>query len=169
MKLTRSLLLTVAIACIALLGVALYLQFVEHMQPCPLCIIQRYAFAAIALVCLIFAWLPHGGRRFGAWLGSLLALTGAGTAGWHIWVMAHPGTSCGIDPLETTLNNIATAKLLPFLFSADGLCATPYPPVFGLSVPQWALIWFLILGFTLGIAALGRNRDGYSRSGSAFR
>jgi disulfide bond formation protein DsbB len=158
MKLTKSLLLFVALICIALLGAALYLQYVEHMQPCPLCIIQRYAFAAIAVICIVFAFLPAAALRFGAALATLVAIAGAGAASWHLWVMAHPGTSCGIDPLETTLNNIPTAKLLPFLFTADGLCATPYPPVLGLSIPQWSLIWFLLLLLNLGRATLLKRR-----------
>ena len=157
MKISKTLLLIVAVISIALLGAALYLQYVEHMQPCPLCIIQRYAFAAIALICIVFALLPGAALRFGAGLATLAALAGAGTAGWHLWVKAHPGTSCGIDPLETALNTIPTAKLMPFLFNADGLCATPYAPILGLSIPQWSLIWFLILAFTLGRAAFKRR------------
>lgn len=158
MKLSKSLLLFAAFICIALLGVALYLQFVEHMQPCPMCILQRYAFAAVAVICIVFALLPASALRLGAALATLAALAGAGAASWHLWVMAHPGTSCGIDPMETALNNIPTAKLLPFLFTADGLCATPYPPVLGLSIPQWSLIWFLLLALNLGRAALLKRR-----------
>src|ERR1700704_623834 len=106
MKSSKSLLLFVAFISLALLGPALYLQYGKHMQPCPLCIIQRYAFAAIALICIVFAFLPNAALRFGATLATLVALAGAATASWHLWVVAHPGTSCGIDPLETTLNNI---------------------------------------------------------------
>jgi disulfide bond formation protein DsbB len=157
MKSSKSLLLSVALICIALLGAALYLQYVKHMQPCPLCIIQRYAFAAIALLCILFSLLPQAAARVGATLSALVALAGAGTAGWHIWVVAHPGASCGIDPLETALNHIPTANLLPFLFNADGLCATPYAPILGLSIPQWSLIWFLILALTLSRTALKRR------------
>jgi disulfide bond formation protein DsbB len=149
MKSSKPLLLLIAAICIALLGAALYLQIVEEMQPCPLCIIQRYLFCVIALVCLIFAFLPRGATRIGAGLGVLGAIGGAATAGWHLWVKAHPGVSCGIDPLETSLNHIAPANMFPLMFQADGLCAAPLPPLFGLSIPQWSLIWFVILGLAL--------------------
>ncbi|WP_034299785.1 disulfide bond formation protein B [Herbaspirillum sp. RV1423] len=148
MKSSKLLLLSVAVICIALLGVALYLQIVEEMLPCPLCIIQRYFFVAIAIICIIFAFLPAESARTGAGLGLLGALGGIATAGWHLWVQAHPGTSCGIDPLETSLNTIPTANLFPMLFKADGLCATPYP-FLGLSIPQWSLIWFAIIAILL--------------------
>jgi hypothetical protein len=38
---------------------------------------------------------------FGTGLGLLAALGGLGTAGKHLYVLAHPGLSCGIDPMET--------------------------------------------------------------------
>src|SRR5450830_1833495 len=138
MKSSKSLFLSVALLCIALLGAALYLQIVEEMMPCPLCIIQRY----------IFAFLPPGSAKLGAGLGVLAALGGIATAGWHLWVQAHPGTSCGIDPLETSLNTIPTANMFPTLFKADGLCANPYP-FLGLSIPQWSLLWFAIIAILL--------------------
>lgn len=157
MKSTKSSLLLVALICIALLGAALYLQIVQEMAPCPLCIIQRYLFAAIAIICIIFAFLPAGTAKTGAGLGLLAALGGAGTAGWHLWVQAHPGTSCGVDPLETSLNTIATAKMFPLLFKADGFCSTPYDPILGLSIPQWSLIWFAIIAIVLGRALFKRR------------
>jgi disulfide bond formation protein DsbB len=137
-----------------LLGAGLYLQFVENMLPCPLCIIQRYAFATIGIVCFAFAILPRAATKTGAYLGVLAALGGAGVAGWHLWVKAHPSVSCGIDPLETSLNKIPTANLMPFLFKADGLCTTEYEPILGLSIPQWSLIWFAIFAIILIWAAL---------------
>lgn len=158
MKTSKPLLVALGLAPLALLGVALYLQFVEKMAPCPLCIIQRYAFAAVALICLVSAALPPKTARLGAGFGILAALSGAGVAIWHLWVMAHPSVSCGIDPLETSLNTIPTARLLPFLFKADGFCTTPYPPIFGLSIPQWSLIWFVILAITLATVAFKRSR-----------
>lgn len=154
MKTSKPVLLAVAIISFALLGFALYLQHVENMLPCPLCIIQRYAFAAVGLICLLFAILPRGTVKTGATLGTLAALAGAGVAGWHLWVKAHPTVSCGIDPLETSLNKIPTAELLPFMFKADGLCTTEYAPILGLSIPQWSLAWFIIFALVLIWAAL---------------
>lgn len=154
MKTSKPVLLGVALVSLALLGVALYLQHVENMQPCPLCIIQRYAFAAVALICLVFAMLPRAAVKTGATLGMLAALAGAGVAGWHLWVKAHPTVSCGIDPLETSLNKIPTAELLPFMFKADGLCSTEYAPILGLSIPQWSLVWFAVFAIVLIWAAL---------------
>lgn len=156
MKSSKPLLLAVAFICIALLGVALYLQHVMLMAPCPLCVLQRYAFAVIGLICLIFALVPRLPARAGAVLGVLAALCGAGVAGWHLYIKANPAVSCGIDPMETALNNIPSANLMPYLFKADGFCTTEYAPILGLSIPQWALIWFMILLIVLVRTAFRR-------------
>ncbi len=158
MKNSKTLLLFVAFSCFALLGAGLYLQLIEHMLPCPLCIIQRYAFAMVGLLSLLGAILPRGQGLVAAILAGLAALAGAGTAGWHLWVQAHPGVSCGIDPLETALNTIPTATLLPVLFKADGLCATPYAPILGLSIPQWSLLWFALFVVVLARVVINRDR-----------
>lgn len=158
MKTSKPLLLTIACLCFALLSVGLFLQFAKHMAPCPLCIMQRYAFVAVGLICLITAVLPRGVMQFGAFAAMLSAMTGAGLAIWHLWIKAHPGASCGIDPMETSLNKIPTAKLMPFLFKADGFCTTEYDPILGLSIPQWALGWFVVFMLALGWVVFKRKK-----------
>lgn len=140
---SRSLLTAIAATCFALLAVALYLQHVMYLLPCPLCVIQRYLFLAIALCCLVGAF---GGKpRLGAGLALLGALGGLGVVGRHLWVMAHPGLSCGIDPMQSTLNKIPTAEYLPWLFEAEGMCGDAHDTLLGLSIPQWSALWFVLL------------------------
>lgn len=158
MKTSKPVLIAVGFIALGLVGFALYLQHVKGQMPCPLCVIQRYMFILLALVCFVFAALPRGATKAGASLGALAALGGAGVAGWHVWVKAHPSVSCGIDPLETALNRYPTAELLPFVFKADGLCSAEYPNILGLSNPQWSLIWFLAFALVLIWAALRRSR-----------
>lgn len=156
MKTSKPVLIAVGVISLALVGFALYLQHAKGQMPCPLCVIQRYLFISLAAVCFLFAVLPRGVTRFGASLGVLTALGGAGVAGWHVWVKANPSVSCGIDPLETALNKYPTAELMPFLFKADGFCSAEYPAILGLSNPQWSLIWFVTLALVLIWAALRR-------------
>ncbi len=155
--LSKPLLLLIALASIGMLAVGLYLQLRLEMLPCPLCILQRYAFAAVALTALITLGLPATLLRVGAALTSVAALSGAGIAIWHLWVKAHPTVSCGIDPLETSLNEILTARWFPTLFQADGLCTTEYEPIFGLSIPSWALLWFIVFAVLSALIAITRQ------------
>lgn len=158
MKNSKPLLVAVGITALALVGFALYLQHGMDMLPCPLCVIQRYIYIGIALICFIVAALPNSMTRTGSGLATLTALSGVGVAGWHLWIKAHPTVSCGIDPLETSLNKIPTAELLPFLFKADGLCTTEYAPILGLQIPPWSFIWFGILSILLVWATVRRSR-----------
>lgn len=153
---TRSLLLSIAVAAFGLIGVALYLQHGLDMLPCPLCVIQRYLFIAIGVCALIGAYTSK--PKALATVGLLAALGGLGTAGKHLWVLAHPGLSCGIDPMETFLNKIPTAEYLPFLFKADGLCEDALAPWFGLSIPQWSFLWFGLFTLALGWALIRRAK-----------
>jgi protein dithiol:quinone oxidoreductase len=144
---SRNLLLSIAAVSIALVGAALYLQHARDMLPCPLCVIQRYLFLGIAVFSLAGAFA--GKIKAFAGLALLCALGGLGVVGKHLYVIAHPGFSCGIDPMETVLNKIPTATLLPWLFRADGLCEAAQDTVLGLSVPQWSAVWFVLLTLAL--------------------
>jgi disulfide bond formation protein DsbB len=156
MPASRKILLLIAAVSLALVGAALYLQHARDMLPCPLCIIQRYLFLGVAVCSLIGAF--SGNIKVFAGLALLSALGGLGVAGKHLYVLAHPGFSCGIDPMETVLNRIPSATLLPSVFRADGLCEAALDGVLGLSVPQWSALWFVLLALALAWVLLRRAR-----------
>jgi disulfide bond formation protein DsbB len=126
------------------------------MRPCPLCVIQRYFFLGIGLAALVGAFT---GKISGSVVVALLAAVGGLiTVGKHLYVIANPGFSCGIDPMETMLNKIPTAEYLPWLFRADGLCEGATDKVLGLAIPQWSAVWFVILTVLLGWVLLRQRR-----------
>lgn len=157
MNLSKKLLLSIAVTCVGLLAAALYLQIVEKMLPCPYCVFQRYAFALIAIFCLIAVTTDGILHRITTGMALLSGLIGLGAAGKHFWILEHPALSCGIDPLETGLNSFFLAQWWPAMFKADGLCETPYPPTLGLSLPAWAAIFFILFSLTLLIVLI-RNQ-----------
>jgi disulfide bond formation protein DsbB len=144
---TRPVLLTVGLGCFALIGAALYLQHVENMLPCALCVIQRYAFFGAGVFCLVGAVVAHPKPWIALAIAS--ALGGLVAAGKQLYVLANPGFSCGIDPAQTFLNKIPTAQYLPWLFQSDGLCEDGREVVLGLMIPQWSA-----LGFAMVVAVL---------------
>jgi disulfide bond formation protein DsbB len=152
---TRTALLAIAVTALALVGVALYLQHAHDMLPCPLCVLQRYAFLGIALFCLIGAFIKK--PVIGISLALVSGIAGLGVVGKHLYVLANPGFSCGIDPLTTTLNQIPTATLMPWLFKADGWCEAATDQIIGLSIPQWSAIWFAALTLALGLLLMRRR------------
>jgi disulfide bond formation protein DsbB len=153
---SRSFLFVIAFISFALIGAALYLQHVKDLLPCPLCVIQRYLFLAVGVCSLVGAL---GDKiKLGAGLALLGALGGLAVVGKHLYVLANPGFSCGIDPMETALNKIPTATLMPWLFKADGLCEDARDTLLGLSIPQWSAVWFVLLAATLVWILARRSR-----------
>jgi disulfide bond formation protein DsbB len=150
----RTLLAAIGLTCYALMGVALYLQHGKDMLPCPLCVIQRYAFLFAGTFALLAAWAKPA-KVWNA-LALLSALVGLAYVGKHLYVLANPGFSCGIDPHETFLNSLPTATAAPGLFQADGLCEHAEYWM-GLSIPQWSAIWFVIITIALGYVLLRRR------------
>jgi disulfide bond formation protein DsbB len=152
----RQILFAISSICFALIAVALYLQHKLDMQPCPLCVIQRYLFLAVGIATLVAA--ISGKVREGTILALLAALGGLYAVGKHLYVIANPGFSCGIDPMETFLNKIATAEYLPWLFRAEGLCTGATDSLMGLAIPQWSAVWFVVLTVLLAFVLLRKKR-----------
>jgi len=112
--------------------------------PCPLCVLQRVGYLGVALSCLMACSFPRFRKLFHS-LAILAAGYGVAVAGHHVWLLSHPSESCGIDPLETWINQFQLANALPWLFKADGLCSAKLPAILGLQVPEWSLLWFGVI------------------------
>lgn len=127
------------------LTAALFFQISKDWFPCPLCILQRYAYLATLLGFLGIGLSRKGGFVSGlfAWLTLIGFLAGAGSAFYHVWVLSSPLQTCGVDPLQHTLNALPWVNLWPDMFTADGLCTEEYPPLLGLSLPMWSGIGFV--------------------------
>lgn len=136
-----------ALISLALIAAALAVQHFRGEAPCPLCVLQRAGFVLIALIALVAAIHRPRGRGAAGYSAALAlaALAGVGVALRHVWVLYHPKFGCGIDALEQIVNDLPTARLLPWLFHASGECSAPHEPILGLQVPEWSLIWFGLL------------------------
>ena len=69
---TSFLLKTVAIVCVVMLAFGLYLQHGQGLEPCPMCIVQRYALIGVAVLAALGGWLVTG--RGQQWVLALLVL-----------------------------------------------------------------------------------------------
>jgi protein dithiol:quinone oxidoreductase len=155
----RRLLVLLGLISLGLVGGALYMQFVRGEDPCPLCIIQRYFFVLIAVFAFLGAALK--GWRGIAVLETLVALSALGgivASARHVYVQAHPGFSCGFDALQPVVDSLPPAHWLPQVFKVAGLCETPYPPIFGLSLPQWALVAYVLMFLPVVASLWGKRR-----------
>jgi disulfide bond formation protein DsbB len=138
------------LACVALMGYALYAEHVLGLTPCPLCIFQRVAVMVVGVLFLIAALHNPAGKGalvYGA-LIDLAALAGIGIAARHIWIQAQPPGSvaaCGAD-LNYLLEILPVTEVITKVLTGSGECGKVDWTLLGLSMPWWVLIALLGLG-----------------------
>ena len=135
-----------AAGCAALLGCGYYLQFVEHLEPCPMCIFQRLCYMAIVVVTLLGA--VHGPQRAGVYvyaaMTTVAALIGAGIAARQTWLQHLPEDrvpACG-PGLEFMLEQFPLAQVIKQALRGTGECAAVDWTFLSLSIAEWSLLCF---------------------------
>jgi len=140
----------ITLSCASLLGYALYTQYFDYLDPCPLCIFQRVAFfwmGAIALLAVLHN-PAQTGRRIYAGLIVAGAGIGAAIAGRHVWLQSLPPgevPECG-PGLNYMLETFPLMEVLSTVLRGSGSCAELQWSFMGLNMPMWSLIWFVGLG-----------------------
>jgi len=160
MRPTRLFFAAIFVACAGLLAFALYLQEEVGLEPCPMCILQRYAFTAIAVVALAAAIQgPRGAvlKGYGALL-ILLAIAGGGVAIRQSYIQHFPPltSTCGTD-LEFLVNTFPISQALPKIFQGSADCAAVHWRLLGMSIAEWALVWFVLFVVATGWYAFARK------------
>jgi len=145
---SRKLALAGFLVCTGLIAIALYLQYVKGLDPCPLCMLERVCFGALGFVFLVATIAAPRGffiRVYGV-LATLLALCGLGFAARHVWLQWHPPEleSCTAD-LFTQLQRLPFGSVIERALYATGDCAKVDWTLLGLSIAQWSFIWFAIM------------------------
>lgn len=146
-----------AVLSFLLLMASFYFQYIEGLQPCSLCIVQRIL---IMLLMLLFSW--------GIWLRSIVwlgwqggitlvfALLGAAVSIRHLYVQYFPGPEAyGCSPsIDYMLQNWPLSKIGYALFEGYGSCSDTAWQWLGLSMPAWTLIFFLLFTVLLSVNLL---------------
>ena len=153
---SRKLLGFIILLCGSFIGFAFYLQHYQDVLPCPLCVVQRYAYIAIAVFCLFGRYTPF--IRRASFFSLLIAVGGAFAASMQLWAMKNPSVQCGRDPLEATMNSLLPARWLPSVFKSEGYCGEVLDRILGLTPPEWSLAWFMLFAFIFFIIMLRRRR-----------
>ncbi|KWA83899.1 hypothetical protein WL29_21270 [Burkholderia ubonensis] len=122
------------------------LQSAWHLQPCTMCIVQRYVFLVVGLLAL-GRLLGVEGKAAAASRGisNLVALIGVLASLRVQWAISVPSATCGRDKVAALLNNLPWVDSWPALFEATGVCGDPVPPVLGLPFHVWSLTIFISL------------------------
>jgi disulfide bond formation protein DsbB len=152
--------LFLAFVCHELLVAAYYFQYVEGLNPCPLCIIQRVVVFALGVWFLLMAGVnaKPGGMpaKLLNGVGVLISATGIVAAGRQVWLQSLPPAdipACGPD-LAFMLESFSAGEILTELFKGSGDCAKVDWTFLGFSMGAWMLAVFSLFALFFLLRAL---------------
>lgn len=136
------------IFCVFLTAASYYFQYVMHLEPCPLCIVQR---GAVILLALCFLWgmclRAKISVRVNAIVIMLLASIGIISAARKLWLQHYSPPEamliCGPD-LNYMLHELPFAQIWRLLLQGEGACARIDWQLMGLSMSAWTLAFFIL-------------------------
>ena len=143
----RRVLALICVACIAMLAFGLYLQHVVGLEPCPMCIVQRYALILVAVVAGITALARGKGLlAAGSGLMALLSVAGAFVAARQSFLQWYPPqeASCGRD-LYGMIETFPLKRAIPMIFKGSGDCTKIDWTFLGLSIANWSFVCFTVI------------------------
>ena len=144
----RRLLALVALGCVALLAFGLYLQHVVGLEPCPMCIVQRYALVLVAVVSALTALTPKKPLLLaGAGLLVLINGFGAFVAARQSFLQWYPPeiASCGRD-FYGMIETFPLKRAIPMIFKGSGDCSAVDWTFLGGSIANWSFVCFTVIG-----------------------
>jgi disulfide bond formation protein DsbB len=153
----RQVMVAICLGCIGLLAFGLYLQHVVGLEPCPMCIVQRYALVLIALV----SGLAGASRRKSLHVtGSVLLVLIAGFGGFvaarQSWLQWYPPevVSCGRD-FYGMIETFPLQRAIPMIFKGGGDCTKVDWTFLGGSIANWSFLCFSAIAL-IALALLWR-------------
>lgn len=154
----RRFLALVCAACIAMLAFGLYLQHVVGLEPCPMCIVQRYALVLVAIAAGVTALATRKSVLVtGSGLMAVLSGLGAFVAARQSFLQWYPPeiASCGRD-LYGMIETFPLKRAIPMIFKGSGDCTKIDWTFLGLSIANWSFVCFVVIA-VLAIALLVRR------------
>lgn len=144
---TRLLFLLAFLGCTGLIVVALYLEHIVGLAPCPLCHVQRFAVVLFGLICLLATVHNPGivGHRIYAVMAMLAAGFGIATAGRQIWLQGLPEDqlpAC-LPPLEFMLEAFPLQEIITKMLQGTADCAEVNWTLLGLNLAELSMISFI--------------------------
>lgn len=149
------------VICIAALAAAYYLEYEYMLAVCPLCVLQRIVFYALAFVFLlgVLAKINKYWRYPYALLIMLFSSLGLLFAGRQLWLQyfAPPQEISCSASLQRLIQVHPILDALKIAIVGSGECAEIDFTILGLSLAGWSLLLFAVL-FVSGIVVLRKGR-----------
>ena len=146
---TRIFFLIIFLCCVSLIIFGLYLEHIQGLDPCPLCVFQRIAYILIIIASLIAVIHNPANiwKTIYKFLIFIFSVMGASVAGRQVWLQHLPPErvpECG-PGLDYMLNVFPFADAVRMILSGSGECAEVQWRFIGLSIAEWSLIVFIAI------------------------
>lgn len=158
----RTLNLIAFLVCCVLIVSAAYLQFSLGLEPCPLCVVQR--FIVILLAITFFIGMLHksttSGLRVHGFFVTFFSAVGIYAAGRQIYLQWLPPDQlppCAPN-LSYILERLSWLDSLKFLMRGSADCAQVKWTLLNMSIPEWTLIFFILFAIFGLWELLSKNR-----------
>ena len=134
--------------CTGMLSLAYILQYGFNLEPCPLCVLERFVLFIMLGSCILGLMIKNKIIQkilyYLIIINNFLALA---IAGRHLYLQSLPpekvpACAPGFDFL---INNFSASEVLSILLKGSGQCANIGPRFLYLSVAQWSFIGFSFL------------------------
>ncbi len=153
---TRQVLALICGACVAMLAFGLYLQHGVGLEPCPMCIVQRYALVLVAVVAGISAAVGNKSSLVGG-AGVMVLLSGFGAfvAARQSFLQWYPPEvmSCGRD-FYGMIETFPLQRVIPMIFKGSGDCSKVDWTFLGGSIANWSFVCFSVIGVVALVLAV---------------
>ncbi len=158
----------IALACTGMLAFGMYLQHGLGLEPCPMCIVQRYALILVA-VFAAFAWaigLKSSKKQVSSMVQKVFAVLGLLFAGGGAFVAARQSflqwyppeiLSCGRD-FYGMVETFPLKRAIPMIFKGSGDCTKVDWTLLGGSIANWSFVAFVAMGLALLILLVSKGR-----------
>jgi disulfide bond formation protein DsbB len=130
-----------------MLAFGLYLQHIVGLEPCPMCIVQRYALILVTLVAGLTAMLSGRAALFsGSGLLLISAGFGAFVAARQSWLQWFPPevAACGRD-FYGMIETFPLQRVIPMIFKGSGDCSKVDWTFLSLSIANWSFLSFFAI------------------------
>lgn len=153
----------ILLICVASLCVGFYLEYVEHLLPCVLCIMQRVAYAAVAVFAGLYCVLQR--HRLARILLRITAFLSASAglyfAGKQVYIESLPPElrpSCSI-PLHSLIEHQQWLDALWLALQGTSDCGTKSMIFLDMSLAWWSgCLFLLLLGLLIWGSLITRHR-----------
>lgn len=144
---TRYYLLLIILLTLGVVAASFYFEYIQGLNPCPLCLMQRVCTILIFVTAIAGLFVEHRAHIFRSclFLQEVFAAFGVFFSGrqlWLQWLPPEQSTVC-LPGFKMIVHYLPWKEVVRTLFLGAGDCAEISWRWLGLTMPAWALLYFL--------------------------